>query len=131
MRILAATLLTSLLLAPVSCRSDLFAPKGAGSAQVTASGVAGGLRLVNGTDRPIAFTVLEREYATRVQFAPCLDPSPGCLRLASGASTVVPYAEIGGYVPGAREAIVYWWHVAPDGAGGYRAEELHSEVVRL
>jgi hypothetical protein len=130
MRALAALLLVGFLWASASCRRDSASPEG-GSAEVTAVREAGGLRLVNQTERPIAFTVFEREFAARVQFAPCVDPSPGCLRLAPGASILVPYAEIGGYTSGAREAIVHWWHVVPDGAGGYRAEAIRSEVVRL
>ena len=129
MRAFAATRLTGLLLASAGCRRDLTAPEPAGSAQVTVDRTADGLRLGNATDRPIAYTVFERGYLAL--FAPCLDPGPGCLRLAPGASAVVPYAEIGGYSPGAREAIVYWWHLVPDGAGGYRAEEIHSVISPL
>ncbi len=129
MRVFAATLLMGLLLASAACRRDLTAPAPDASAQVTVSPVPDGLRLVNATDRPIAYTVFERGYLAL--FAPCLDPGPGCLRLATGARAVVPYAEIGGYTPDAREAIVYWWHLVPDGAGGYRAEEIHSIIVPL
>ena len=129
MRPIAPLLLAALLLAPASCRSDSSAPGGAGLARVTADRVEGGLRLVNATVRPVAYTVFEHGFLA--MFAPCLDPGPGCLRLAPGESTIVPYAEIGGYTPGAREAIVYWWHLVPDRAGGYRAEEIHSVIVPL
>lgn len=98
--------------------------------QVAATPVAGvGLRLRNDGDQPIAYAVTERGFLGLL--GPCLDPGPACVRLAPGASVVVPYAEIGGYFPGATEAIVYWWHVVPDGAGGYRADEIRSVVVTL
>lgn len=134
MRALALPLLAYAVLASVACRRD---PAASGdpaanareSGGVTATRVAGGVRLSNGTDRPVAYVVWNRGWLA--QFAPCLDPGPGCVRLAAGASVVVPDAEIGGYAPGAPEAIVYWWHVVPDAAGGYRTEEVHEVVVRL
>ena len=97
---------------------------------VAVSREASGLRIANQTSRPIAFAVFEGEYAARMQFAPCIDLSPACVRLASGESTVVPYEQVGGYRSGARTAIVYWWHVVPV-AGGYRADEIRSEIVLL
>src|SRR5215207_1926102 len=125
----ATRLLAPLLLIAAACSGSSSPPDPGPSAQVAVAPVAGGLRLRNDTDQPIAYTVFERGVLAR--FAPCLDPGPGCVRLAPGASAVVPYAEMGGYHPGATKAIVYWWHVVPDGAGSYRAGEIRSVVASL
>jgi hypothetical protein len=98
---------------------------------VAATRTAVGLRLVNSGAEALAFTVFERGYAALVLFAPCVDPGPTCVRLPAGQSLVVPFGQIGGYTPGAREAVVYTWRVVPNGAGGYRAEDFTSRVVAL
>ena len=43
----------------------------------------------------------------------------------------VPYGKIVGYTPAAREAIVYWWHLMPDGGSGFRPDSLRAVVVGL
>ncbi|HEX2094095.1 MAG TPA: hypothetical protein VHG28_16955 [Longimicrobiaceae bacterium] len=96
---------------------------------VQASRVTGGVQVTNRTGRPMAYAVWNRGWLA--MFAPCADPGPGCVRLVPGATVVVPLEEIDGYVTGAPEALVRWWHVVPDGAGGYRAREVHEIIVPL
>ena len=125
----ATRLLSSLLLIAAACDGRSVPPDPGSAARVAVEPAAGGVRLRNDTEQPIAYTMFERGFPA--QFSPCLDPSPGCVRLAPGASTLVPHAEIGGYHPGATKAIVYWWHVVNDGAGGYGADEIRFVVVSL
>ena len=101
-----------------------------GPTAVTAAATAEGIRFTNRTDRPIYYTAFEREYAARVMFAPCTDPAL-CPSIAPRGEAVIPFAMIGGYEPGKREAMVYWWHLAPANTEGRLVEEMHSEVVRL
>ena len=98
---------------------------------VTAARAAGGLRIVNAGDEPLALAVFERDFAARASFAPCIDPGPGCVRLPSGGSIVVPYAQITGYTTEAKAVVVYTWRVVPGRSGGYRAADLRSETVGL
>ena len=97
-------------------------------ATVTVSRVAGGVRLVNGTGRGVAYVVSNPEWLGLL--ALCEDPGPSCVRLAAGAAVVVPHAGIHGWEPGVRQAVVRWWHVEPAGAG-WRAGEIHEVPVAL
>jgi len=115
------------------CRPEPAGPSGpeigSFSADVAASRVPGGVRLTNDTDRPIAYAVWNRGWLAL--FGPCFDTGPDCPRLAPGASITTPDSEIDGWAPGAVEAVVRWWHVVPDGAGGVRAGEVNEIFVTL
>lgn len=115
-----------LLLAPACASSE--------SARVPTDAVAvaaaDGIRLTNRTDRPIYYAAFERGYSTRVMFAPCTDASR-CPSIAPRQEAVIPFSLIGGYEPGKREAVVYWWTLAPAGAQGPLVQDMHSEVVSL
>jgi hypothetical protein len=43
----------------------------------------------------------------------------------------VRITDIEGYSPDAREAVVTWWTIEPDGSGGYRLAELSEILVSL
>jgi hypothetical protein len=133
MRMRASWIVVGLLAGALACREDAASPADAREAvrtgQVEVDRVGTGIRVANGTAAPIAYAVWNRGWLAL--FAPCDDPGPGCVRLAAGASVVVPVAEVEGIAPGATEAIVRWWRVVPDGAGGHRADDLHEVVVPL
>lgn len=116
-----------------ACRSEPAAPfeteVGTFSADVAASRVPDGVRLTNETGQPIAYAVWNRGWLAL--FGPCVDTGPECPRLAPGASITTPDSEIAGWAPGAVEAVVRWWHVVPDGAGGVRAGEVHEIFISL
>jgi hypothetical protein len=130
---LPAIVLLSGVLMIGGCRPEPAGPSGpeigSFSADVAASRVPGGVRLTNNTDRPIAYAVWNRGWLAL--FAPCIDTGPECLRLAPGASIMTPDSEIDGWAPGAVEAVVRWWDVVPDDAGGVRAGEVHEIFVKL
>lgn len=44
---------------------------------------------------------------------------------------VVPYTEITGYTTGASEAVVYNWHLVPDGADGFRPDSIRATIIAL
>ena len=132
MRFPAMVLLSGVLISG-ACRQEPPAPAGPDmssfSADVAASRVPGGVRLTNDTNRPVAYAVWNRGWLAL--FGPCVDSGPDCPRLAPGASITTPDSEIDGWAPGAMEAVVRWWHVVPDGAGGVRAGEVHEIFVQL
>jgi hypothetical protein len=97
--------------------------------EVAVARVDGGTRLTNGTDRALAYIVRNPAWLGLV--ALCIDTGPTCVRLAPGASVVVPDAEILGHGPGAREAQVSVWRVETDPAGGYRAVIVKEVTLRL
>ncbi|HEX2187488.1 MAG TPA: hypothetical protein VHG51_01260 [Longimicrobiaceae bacterium] len=125
--------LIGLVLALAACQPDpasVAGPEAAtAGAQVTVSRADGGLRLTNATDRPVAFNVRNPDWLGLL--AACTDPGPSCARLAPGASVFVPFSEVAGFAPGARQVAVTWWHVVADGAGGYRVEEFHDVALTL
>lgn len=91
--------------------------------------VAEGIRITNGTDQPLAYAVWARGFLGL--FAPCVQTSSTCPRLAAGATLLVSRDQIDGIWDGETEAIVRWWRVVPDGRGGYRAEGLREVIVIL
>lgn len=99
------------------------------AADIDARRVSGGVQLINETDEPIAYAVWNRGWLAL--FGPCVDTGPECPRLAPGESVTVPDAEIDGWAPDAREAVVRWWRVLPDGTGGVKASEVHEIFVAL
>jgi hypothetical protein len=98
---------------------------------ISANATPAGLTLGNPGDEPLAIAVFERETATSVMFDPCIDRTPGCLRLPAGKTLTLPYGEIMGWSPAAREVMVYTWRVESNGQGGYRASQMTSRVVPL
>lgn len=96
---------------------------------VVVTRVAGGVKLENGTARPVAYAVWNRGWLALL--GPCGDPVPACVRLPVGAGVTVADRDIDGWAPGTTEALVRWWHVEPDGAGGFRAGTVHEQVVKL
>lgn len=90
----------------------------------------GQLRLRNAGSRPIHFAVFGREPGGGMPFfLACV--GPGCPALDPGAVQVVPYADVGGYGPGTREAVVYWWHAVRGEDGGWVADSIRALVVPL
>ena len=95
---------------------------------VQASRVVGGIRLVNGTGRGVAYAVVNRGWLGLI--GPCATPTPDCVRLAPGATVVVPDAEIMGRDATMTEVVVYWWHVERP-LDEWRASEVKDVVVPM
>jgi hypothetical protein len=73
---------------------------------------------------------IEAELAARANWAPCSDPAH-CSGIKPWESQELPYAQITGYAAGATHAIVYWWHLVPDGTTGFKPDSIRAVVVRL
>ena len=126
-----ASLVAAALLAP-GCGGDAATLAGAMAAQedgrVQASRVGGGIRLVNRTGRGVAFAIANRGWLGLI--GPCASPTADCVRLAPGATLVVPDAEIMGRDAAMTEAVVYWWHVERP-LDAWQAGEIRYVVVPL
>ncbi|HEU0302517.1 MAG TPA: hypothetical protein VFR37_23865 [Longimicrobium sp.] len=88
------------------------------------------LRLDNASSRAIYYFVIERNAAALANWAPCSRPDLPCPRVEAHSATQVPFGQIAGYEPGAREAIVYWWHLV-ERDGGWAVDHVRSVVVEL
>ncbi len=88
------------------------------------------LELTNQGAAPIYFFTVEGGAAAYTDWAPCTDASR-CAGITMGQTASVPYTQIAGYVPGAREAIVYWWHLVGSGPSTSRPDSIRAVVVAL
>jgi hypothetical protein len=84
--------------------------------------------LVNSSERPVFYFLVERETAAVINFATCVEPE--CPHVAAGATVRVPYTAITGYQPGKREIIVHLWLSVPSSSGP-RAESIQGTVLEL
>jgi hypothetical protein len=102
----------------------------AGAAELRAVSERSGVRVSNATDRAIYYTVFESEFATVASLAPCTEPAR-CPSVPPGGEVVVPLSAVAGYHPGAREGIVYWWHLVPGADGRFSMDSLRTVRVRF
>jgi hypothetical protein len=87
------------------------------------------LTLINRTDDPVYFIVVESELAARTLFFICSDPVD-CRHVAPGASVSIAYTQIAGYQPG-RQAVVLHWRIIGNPMFGYHADEVRSLMAPL
>lgn len=87
------------------------------------------LQLTNQGSAPIYVFVIEANTAMVANWAPCNDPA-SCGGIESGKPVTLAYTGISGYAPGAREAIVYWWHLVRGGSG-YQPDSVRTVRVGL
>ena len=88
------------------------------------------LELKNTSPSPVYFMVAERGALALIDPNYCNDPS-NCEPIAPGSTKRIAYADITGYGPGSREAIVYHWLLVEDGAGKFRPDSVRSTIVEL
>ena len=88
------------------------------------------LQLSNESPATVYTFSIEGGLAIRANWAPCSDPAH-CGGLKPGETEEVQYAQIAGYAPGATHAIVYWWHLVPDGSTGFRPDSIRAVPVTL
>jgi hypothetical protein len=109
--------------------TEVTAPNSIIAGSVTATRVAGGVAIVNGTERAVAYDVANPNWLGLL--ATCSDPSPACLRLKPGGLVTVPLEEIAGWDAQTTDAVVYWWQVLPTSTGGYQASEVKRVPLSL
>jgi len=88
------------------------------------------LLLTNQSPAPVYYLAMNRASLAAANWAFCSDPTR-CTGLNPGVSTSLPYAQIGGYTQGAREAVVFWWHLIPATGTGFRPDSIRAVVVAL
>lgn len=121
------SLFAALLLLSPACSSSGLGPT-PGPLTVVATNAT--LRLENLSGQAAFYFIYERESAALINWAQCVDPS-ACPSVEPGGRAVVPYQAIGGYAPGSREAIVWWWHAERTFNGKPVPGEVHAVVVGL
>ena len=116
----------ALLALPLACAN----PTGPIGGRLTVRATPPVLELTNQGAAPIYFFSIERGAAAFADWAPCTDPSR-CAGITMGQTASVPYTQIAGYAPGAREAIVYWWHLIARDQSTLRPDSIRAVVVAL
>ena len=105
-------------------------PTGTGSAGLLVRAAPPVLNLTNRSSAPIYSFVIDRGVAAFTDWAPCTDPGT-CPALKTGETSPLGYAQIVGYSSTSTEAIVYWWHLVPDGTSGFRPDSIRNVVTAL
>ena len=88
------------------------------------------LKLTNQTPTPVYIFAIEQEAAARANWATCITP-PTCTAIQAGQTITLPYTRISGYAVAGQEAIVYWWHLVPDGQTAFRPDSIRTVGVAL
>lgn len=83
----------------------------------------------NTNARPIYYFAVERTALALLSWAPCTDPET-CPSIDPRSAVNIPFDEIGFWEPSSEEAVVFWWLLEPDQAGGFRPDSVRSMVVR-
>ena len=78
----------------------------AGTLEVNVDRVGKSLTLRNTTEFEVGYMVIEKDMLVVALFPPC---GQQCPILVQGARVTVPFTDIAGYTPQAREARVLWW----------------------
>ena len=101
-------------------RSDLLSA-GVGARTVT---------LANRTDAPVSFLIATPRFLELADPLPCTRPEGCTPTLAAGAVVSIPFAEIPGWEPGVREAVVIHWR-RPATAAALSPDSVRRITVRL
>lgn len=88
------------------------------------------LTLRNVTPGTVYTFAIEGGLATRANWAPCSDPAI-CDGIEFAETRDLPYAQIAGYSDSATHAIVYWWHLVPDGPSRFKPDSIRAVGVEL
>jgi len=105
-------------------------PSGPSGGNLTVRAAPPVLKLSNESRATIYTFPIEAGLAIRANWAPCSDPAH-CSGINLGETRELPYAQIAGYEAGATHAIVYWWHLVPGGATGFRPDSIRAVPVEL
>jgi len=117
-----------LAVAAAACVSPVIASED-GTLRVQANGHH--LIMVNRSDAPAFYFLVERETAAVIDWVPCVDLGGDCPTVSAHDGIQVKYTEIAGYTPEAREISVYWWFAVADQHGGLRPDSIRTLIVPL
>ena len=129
------TALALVLLAPLgACHPPSVTERAVGvtagirAGEVTAEPSAEGIRIVNQTERPVAYRAYERDLAARTGVGACAG-GPGCPTLAPGAAATLSWSSVDGYDAGKTAYVLYWWQVYTEPDGTVRVGYLQHVLV--
>lgn len=89
-------------------------------------GITAAIELTNHASVAAYYFTIEQGAAAYTEWAPCI---AGCPSVAAAASVVIADTAIAGYFPGAKHAIVYWWHAVPGPADGLVPDSVRAILV--
>jgi hypothetical protein len=104
---------------------------GVGTARVTATKEANGIRLTNLSDKATGYFLIDPQTLALVDWAPCVSESPECLRLPAKGNVLVPFDQIMVGGPNSEEVAIYTWWVVPDIEGVLHADVDDPFVLKL
>jgi hypothetical protein len=88
------------------------------------------LELTDRSVAPVYYFAIERGSLAYIDWAPCVDPAY-CSPVDAGGRISLKYSKIAGYFPGAKQAVVFWWHVVPGAADALQPDSVRAVVVDL
>ncbi|HYH80538.1 MAG TPA: hypothetical protein VEX86_12100 [Longimicrobium sp.] len=88
------------------------------------------LILSNGGTAAVYYTILERRFAARANWAACRVPGQ-CPSVPPAGRTPVAIDSIAGYDSDARDVIVYWWRLKNAANGTLRPDSVRSHIVPI
>jgi hypothetical protein len=102
-----------------------------GPAEARVAVAADGVRFTNPTDRTVYYLAFERSILPLILWGPCTRPDQ-CRSVPPRGEVTIPFADIGGYEPGAREAVIFYWRLVPSAKPGeHVVVDMQSKVVAL
>jgi hypothetical protein len=88
------------------------------------------IRMSNGTNAPIYYFAIDANALALANWAPCTDPVT-CPNVQPGKARLIPFSEIALYSPETAMAVVYWWHLKPQGEGTFAPDSIRALQVSL
>lgn len=95
---------------------------------VIADAKLGAIFIQNRTSQPVYTFVVGRNASALVDWIACSDPAK-CAAIHPGQTRTEPYPQ-GVVAQNETEALVYWWHIVPNGAV-FKPDSIRVGVVRL
>ncbi len=105
-------------------------PAGPQGGSLTVTRAAPSLELTNGSQAPVYYFAIESGARAYTEWVPCVN-STYCPPLATGDRISLAYSQIVGYFPGAKQAVVFWWHVVPGPADTPQPDSVRAIIVDL
>jgi len=106
---------------------DLLGP--AGEVPLALRVQADALEIHNRTERAVYYFAVDSEMVALINWVPCSDPD-ACARVTARSRSTIPASAVlrWGSSP---QVTVYWWHLVPDGEGGFRPDRIRMRTVSL
>ena len=96
--------------------------------QVGAQLLETGVLIQNPGDEAIRYFAVERQFAARINWAPCTT-RPTCPQAQARTAVLVDYTSVAGWTSASEEALVYWWRLVAGPTGELEADSIRFIVA--